>query len=223
MRFSVALIVFFSALSQGHGQDPKPSSKPAKDSKEATDKMIGSGTVTGRLLSWDSGKKEKDKITLEVTVDVADPGALRNLEQLQLQLGQVNANPQLKLADRVSQTANINRQIAQAQAKLAKPEKHKVDLQIGNDLVVRRAELPAKTENGKVKKYTDKEKKELKGPNSKLPGYTAAEEDLHNDLVVTAYLVKKKESKNTSKDKSDMPPPTVTMIVIQKETKEPSK
>jgi hypothetical protein len=222
MRFALTLIVYFTAFSIGQGQDSKPPSKPAKDAKEAADKMISTGTVTGKLLNWDS-KKEKDKITLEVSVDVADAGAMRNLEQLQLQLSQVNANTQLRLADRVSQAANINRQIAQAQAKLSKPEKHKVDLQLGNDLVIRRAELPTKTENGKVKKYTDKEKKELKGPNSKLPGYTASEEDLRSDLLVTAYLSKKKESKGTSKDKSDAPPPSVTMILIQKETKEPSK
>jgi hypothetical protein len=74
--------------------------------------------VTGRLLNWDS-KKEKDKITLEVSVDVADAGAMRNVEQLQLQLSQINANTQLRLADRVSQAANINRQIAMEEALLS--------------------------------------------------------------------------------------------------------
>src|SRR5260221_10955942 len=112
MRFALTLIAFLTAFSVTQGQDSKPPTKPAKDSKEAADKMIGSGTVTGKLLNWDS-KKDKDKITLEVSVDVADASAMRNLEQLQLQLSQVNANAQLRLADRVSQAANINRQIAQ--------------------------------------------------------------------------------------------------------------
>src|SRR5262249_2888582 len=118
MRSALTLIICFTVFSVSHGQDAKPPTKPAKDIKEAADKMISSGTVTGKLLNWDS-KKEKDKITLEVSVDVADAGAMRNLEQLQLQLSQVNANTQLRLADRVSQAANINRQIAQAQAKLS--------------------------------------------------------------------------------------------------------
>jgi hypothetical protein len=216
MRFLMTLGVVCLSVSLGAAQDSKPASKPAKDTKEATDKMISSGMVTGRLLNWGSSKKEKETITLEITVDVADPAGLQTQARLENQLAQVSANRGLNAADRIRQTADISRQITQNQPHLVKQEKFKMDFRLGDDFSVRRAELPAKTEGGKVVKYTEKEKKELKGPNPKLPGYTANEEELKNDQLVTVYLSKKKEPKSSSKDKSQAPP-IITTILIQKE------
>lgn len=218
MRCMFVVAAFFVTLSLTSAQDTKPPSKPAADTQEGAAKMIASGTVTGKLLNWGKGKRDKETITLEVTVDVANKGGVQTQARLENQLAQINANRNLSAADRIRQIADVNRQMNDNQKNLVKGEKHKVDFTVGDDLVVRKAELPAKTEDGKVKKYTEKEKKELKGPNSKLPGYTANEDELKNDLLVTVYLSKKKEPKSSSKDKKDPPPPpTVTMILIQKE------
>src|SRR5258708_38821957 len=67
MRFLITLTVVCLSVSLAAAQDSKPASKPAKDTKEATDKMISSGMVTGRLLNWGSNKKEKETLTLEIT------------------------------------------------------------------------------------------------------------------------------------------------------------
>ncbi|MFL5241872.1 MAG: hypothetical protein ACJ8FY_07170 [Gemmataceae bacterium] len=216
MRYLITLLVVCPSLSVAVAQDAKPASKPAKDTKEATDKMITSGMVTGRLLNWGSDKKEKETVTLEVSVDIADPAGLQTQARLENQLAQVSANRSLNAADRIRQTTDINRQMAQNQPHLVKQEKFKMDFRLGDNFSVRRAELPTKTEGGKVVKYTEKEKKELKGSNSKLPGYTANEEELKSGQLITAYLSKKKEAKGTSKDKSQAPP-VITMILIQKE------
>jgi hypothetical protein len=214
MRLVLTTATFFLTLSPTFSQEAK-STKPAKDTKDGADKMIATGTVTGKLLNWGDGKKKKDTITLEVTIDIANPSGIQTQAKLENQLAQINANVKLNATDRIRQIADVNRQMTDNQKNLVKGEKHKIDFTLGDDFAVRRAELPVKTEDGKIKKYTEKEKKELKGSNPKLPGYTANEEELKNDLLVTVYLSKKKEPKGSKKDPP--PPPTVTMIVIQKE------
>src|SRR5262245_54769925 len=140
MRCLLTACFFCVSVSLCLAQDSKSTAKPAKDSKEATDKMISSGAITGRLLNWEDGKKEKSKIKLEVTVLVADPAGMQNLERLQLQLRQVAANPGLNLVDRARQTADINRQIAQINA--TREKKEKIEVQVADNIIVRRAELP---------------------------------------------------------------------------------
>ena len=92
-----------------------------------------------------------------------------------------------------------------------------ISLQIGksndklmtiDDLKVRTQEPPvAYDEKGNKKKYTAKEKKELKG-DPKLPGYTAGFEDLKVNQIVEVWLVYKK---------SDKTKPLASMILIVKQ------
>jgi hypothetical protein len=49
-------------------------------------------------------------------------------------------------------------------------------------------------DKGKVKRYTAKELKELKGPDPKLPGYQATFSDVREGQIVTVNLVKKKDA-----------------------------
>jgi hypothetical protein len=90
-----------------------------------------------------------------------------------------------------------------------------ISLQIGknneklmtvDDLKVRSQEPPvAYDDKGNKKKYTAKEKKELRGPDPKLPGYTAGFEDLKVNQIVEVWLVYKK---------SDKTKPLASMILI---------
>ena len=65
----------------------------------------------------------------------------------------------------------------------------------------------------------------MKGPDPKLPGYTAELEALRQDQYVTVYLAKKKgAAKSTTKDKDEKPAedrPQISMVVILAEP--PSK
>jgi len=92
-----------------------------------------------------------------------------------------------------------------------------VDLAVADDLKVRTLVLPpAYDDKGKVRKYTSKELAELKGPDKKLPGYTASEGDLKRDQVVTLHLVKKAGRPKT-KDEAEDYKPKVGLILIVRE------
>jgi hypothetical protein len=100
-----------------------------------------------------------------------------------------------------------------------------VDFQPTDDMKVRMMNPPAKFENGKVKRYTAKELKEMRG-DGKLPGYSADLESLHADQIVQLHLVRKKDAPKPkatgkSKDKAaseDLP--QIKMIVILSEVKD---
>jgi hypothetical protein len=184
--------------------------KPSKDKKDAADKMVASGKVTGKLIHWGS---ESKGIALQISLSVPNAGGLQTLANLQAQYVDASRDP--NPVNRLRRTADIERQIAVHQKDAVKTENHDLDeIQPSEDMVVRWKNLPVVLdEKGKPKKLTEKEKKELKGDNPKLPGYTASKEDLRNDQIVTVYLSKKKDPK---KDKeADKEKPVVTMIVIE--------
>ena len=107
--------------------------------------------------------------------------------------------------------ADVQRlQNAQTQASRQTPTTtvHKdFDLESTTDAKVRRQNPPVQyDEKGNVKKYTAEELKELKGPDTKLPGYTADWTDLKDGQIVkiTLSLPKKdKDNKDKDKDKTD--------------------
>jgi hypothetical protein len=188
--------------------------KTAKDKKDAVDKKIATGQVGGKLVRWGSDSKS---ITLQVTLPVPNPGGLQTLANLQVQLAEASRDP--NPVNRARRVADVEAQIVIHKKDAVKNENHDIEFQPGDDLIVRWRELPVVLdEKGKPKKLTDKEKKELKGDNPKLPGYNASKEDLKNDQLVTVYLVKKKENKDAKKDK-EPEKPVVSMIVIEKDPK----
>jgi hypothetical protein len=88
---------------------------------------------------------------------------------------------------------------------------------VGDDVKVRRMTLPVDFDDkGKPKKYTQKEKDELRGPDKKLPGYTAGLEDLKAGQLIDVYLVRKAGAPKNPKDKDAMAEyePRASMIVI---------
>lgn len=109
------------------------------------------------------------------------------------------------------------------------------DLEIQENCVFRRLELPFEYDDtGNVKTYTKEEKEALKGDDKKKPGYTAKFDDLTVGQQVKLYLTppKKKEKdkdaeaekakdkdkdKDAAKEPEEVLRPTVNMILITKE------
>jgi hypothetical protein len=68
-------------------------------------------------------------------------------------------------------------------------------------VVVRRLNLPMEyDEKGNVKEYSDKEKKELRGKDPKMPGYAAKWDDVQIGQKVKLYLGKKKAAEKGKKN-----------------------
>jgi hypothetical protein len=100
------------------------------------------------------------------------------------------------------------------------------ELQTTEDLKVRLSRPPAQFDDkGKVKKYTAKELREMRGPDHKLPGYTGEFSDLQTEQVVQVTLVRpkgekpvrpvakpKKKDSDADWGKNDLP--LVSMIVV---------
>src|SRR5439155_20913538 len=105
-----------------------------------------------------------------------------------------------------------------------------IELQATDDMKVRTLQLPLDfDEKGRPKKYTNKEIQELRGPDQRLPGYTADFDSLKPEQTVKVYLAKKKavaapapaappKGKDKDKDKDDDKPgaerPEIAMVVI---------
>src|SRR5262249_15183693 len=167
--------------------------KSLKEKKEATDKLLKSPTITGRLVEWGG---EQKTITMMVPIQVPNPSGIQH--QLDLQKSLAEASMDRNLANRLNRMADIQRQMEKNKPNMVKEEQVKMLFEPIDDLIVRLGQLPPIVDDkGKPRKYTDKEKRELKGPDPKLPGYTGSMADLKNDQVVTVYLQKKKDPKSS--------------------------
>ena len=94
--------------------------------------------------------------------------------------------------------------------RVAKPHlmvQHKeFELQVDDEVKVRRQDPPIQYDDkGKLRKPTAEELKEFKGPDPKLPGYSAEYADLKNGQVVKVTLSKRKDdsTKKAVTDTSD--------------------
>jgi hypothetical protein len=208
VRSGVALLLAVSCALAADDDKASP-----KDKKDAADKMINSGQVAGKLVKWGSAGSAKT-ITVEVVLQVPNPGGIQTMANLKFQLA--DAARDTNAVNRARRVADIQAQMALHEKDLVKNEHHDIEFQPGDDMIVRWRNPPTMLDDkGKPRKLTDKEKKDLKGPDPKLPGYTAAQDDLKNDEIVTVYLAKKKKDKD---DKTENKP-VVTMIVIELEPK----
>jgi hypothetical protein len=204
-------------------KDPKTDTKKEIDKKEAekTEKRIKDGILRGKILNVDESNRSV-RLQLTVPLTKLNEGAVNALAQAQ-------ANLQAAALRRDAQgIANANRTIAQESMKIYKIEEKKVEIQVTtiDDLKVRQAAPPVQFDDkGKVKKYTTKELNELKGPDTKLPGFPAEFSDLRQNQYVEVYLVKKKEAPRRPVAKKDKDAaadadllahlqPEVSMIVI---------
>jgi hypothetical protein len=203
-------------------KDPDKDKPDSKEIKEAKDKLVSAGKITGKLTRVDGSQKY---LTVQVTLKVAElkHDAPQHLVNLQRQLAEAGLirNP----VQRQQRIAEIQGQITRYQTTgmyTTKDQQQKFELQATDDVKVRMQNPPVDfDDSGKPKKYTAKELKELKGPDPKLPGYTADFDSLKQDMTVDVYVAKPKsttKSKSADKDKdkdaSSGDTLRATMIVI---------
>lgn len=226
-RAAALLALIFIALpaaADDEKKDAKPDPMKEIDKKEVEkhEKRVKNGVLRGRILSVDESKNVIE-LELHIPVPRINEGAANALAQAQVNL-------QAAMIKRDAQgVANAQRSIAAESLKLYKLEEVKRKIQVSpvEDVKVRLANPPPQFDDkGKPKKYTKKELDDMKGPDPKLPGYTADFGDLKADMYVEVTLVKKKDaSRGTAKpsgkkdkDAENDPlahlTPEVSMIII---------
>jgi len=210
--------------------DDKKKDDAKIDAKKADEeKLVSAGHLDG-VLKKTGGSGAG--ITIAVELIVPDPKAQIAQLQHQLALAQAMTIPNPLL--RQQQLVAVMRQMQNGQNAFIRKTVD-LDLEPVDDMIVRTMFLPEQFDDkGKPKKYTAKERKELRGPDPSLPGYTADNDSLKNGDLVTVYLVRKKhvpliKAAPKDKDKKDKDneklwdedaKPKVRMIVIQAEPKQ---
>jgi len=194
-----------------HADDKKPDAgKMAGDKKEATNKLIAAGEVTGKVVNVESAKKT---FTIQFPVQYAVPNP--NTPSIMLQIAQ--QQQQMAASRNVQDAQSHAIEIAKLQSQLiqAKTENVSWDIVLTDDGKVRVTDPPPTFDDkGNPKKYTREELKQLKG-DPKLPGYAAEFDDLRQEQVVTVSLARKKETKPKGKDELEENKYLATMVVIQ--------
>ena len=228
----LAVLAVLAPLFPGNPADAQKKDKDKdKDKDVTTEKMIKAGVLVGKVMAV---YEDKRTVRLQVTVSVAklNAGSLQQMQQAQVDLASARAR-----GDR-NGMMSAQRSLVQAQASLYNIEKHNqdVELQALDDAVVRTAFPRTEFDDkGKPKKLTAAQKKDLKGPDPKQPGYKAEFGDVATDQILQVTLVKKKaagpaakakpaakKTKAKGKDKDDDEPvdvlagnlPQVSMIMI---------
>jgi hypothetical protein len=199
--------------------DKKDSEKPP--TKEKVEKMVASGKFVGKLTQVENSGKD---FTVQVEYLEPDPAKLQALDQFIAQKTlEIRA---ASIRDRAARAQQFQAELARRQLDVYKKAHKDIKLEAADNIKVRVKYLPVEyDEKGKVKKYTPKELADLKGPDKKLPGYTADLDNLGKGQLVEVYIPKPKKdttrAKERDKDK-DLPPERLkaVMIVILAEPKE---
>jgi hypothetical protein len=196
--------------------DADAKTKPDTKDKKQVDKLINSGkAVVGKLVKVDADQR---RLTVEVTYKTAkqDPQVVQNLAHLQLRLAEAqrNRNP----VDRLVQMRQIQIDIEKNTRNLYKNASEKIEFDAPEEMKVRTMLLPVELDDkGKPRKLTEKEKRELKGPDPTLPGYTGDFDSLKADQTVEVYLAKqppKSKAKDKDTDHPEGTRPRIAMLVI---------
>jgi hypothetical protein len=214
LRWAGLLVVLAFVVPAVSAADKKP--VVAANKKEAAAKMIAAGEVTGKVINVEGDKKV---LTLEISLvyQVPNLGAINNIANIKLQMAQAAQNRD------INGMRNLQIQLLQNQAQMysLKKESHNVDIEAGDNVVVRRQEPPVEfDEKGNIKRLSAKELRELKGNNPRLPGYAADFDDIKPEQVIKIKLAKMKETpKYHVKEDKDAPEkkPVATQIVILKD------
>jgi hypothetical protein len=204
----VLFVIVFPALAADDDTDAKAD---ATDKKQA-DKLIKSGKAfIGKLVKVDGDKRV---LTAEVTYATTkqDPQTVQNLANLQLRMVEAQRNRNR------SQLNQIAIDIERNTRNLYKTTTQKIELDAPEDMKVRTKLVPVELDDkGKPRKLTDKEKRELKGPDPTLPGYTGDFDNLKSDQTVEVFLAKqppKSKAKDKDADNAESTRPRIAMIVI---------
>ncbi len=214
----LGLMVLFVIVLPARAADDDTDAKGKADAteKKQADKLIKSGKAfVGKLVKIDGDKRV---LTIEVTYPTTkqDPQTMQNLANLQLRRieAQRNRNP----VDRLRQLSQIDIDIEKGTRNLYKTATKKIELDAPEDMNVRTKVLPVELDDkGKPRKLTEKEKRELKGPDPTLPGYTGDFDSLKSDQTVEVFLAKqppKSKAKDKDADNTESTRPRIARIVI---------
>jgi hypothetical protein len=217
---SLCLVALFGIFLPAFADDTSDSTpKPDAKDKKQLDKLVKSGkSFFGKLIKIDA---DKQVLTVEVKSPKKNPQAVQNLANLQIQMAE--AQRQRNPVERLRQLNHLQVEIDKNTLNLYKDETFKVELEAPENMTVRTLVLPVELDDkGKPRKLTEKEKRELKGPDATLPGYTADFDSLKTDQTVEIYLAKqppKSKAKDKDADNMDVIRPKIAMIVIRAEAK----
>lgn len=178
--------------------------KAEKDKKQAVDKLVSAGSMTGKVTQWD---KDDRLVTLDVKLQVPDgidDNAAEAIANKQAELIRLQASPAPRdangLRERLKQVANIQRDIQTNQAKLIKFKEvnQKFAVQIAENASVRLLEVPPVFDDkGNVVKRTPAEMKELRG-DTRLPGYKGEMGDIKMDQMIRISIARRTGKVDTS-------------------------
>lgn len=200
-------------------QPKKKEAPPAKDKKDAVEKMIATGEVTGRLLVQGKGAARTYTLRVQARYAIPNPLALGHIQNLQAQMAQVAANRTLDQTQRQQQLQNLQMELVRHQqsAYSYKEETQDIDLQVPENVKVRLNQpRVVLDDNGNPKKYTAKELRALKGPDARVPGYPGVLDDVQNDQLVSVTLARKARPAGRNDDgKVDKPVVTTLLIVAE--------
>ncbi len=205
--------------------DKDAKTPPAKDKEKNVippKTLKGKTTaLAGKLVDLDAANQT---FKVAVTFTIPDPD-LQGMAGAQKAMADASRN---RDANGV-RSASIN--YAKAEAR-TRQETRVIEFQAADNLVVRTMIEPIEFDDkGKPRRLTAKEKRDLKGPDPKLKGYTSDFDSLKRDQIVELFVPKPPKeaarpkpapkSKSKAKDKDDEPEsteekerPQVTMIVI---------
>ena len=179
----IAIVALPIVLLTGSFVEAQKKADPDKDVEKGGEKMVKVGSVTGKVMAVYEDKK---KIRVQVAVQVPNPGGMQAVYSAQRAMATASS-PQAAYQAQI--------QLARAKQGLVKTQNKDIEIQATDDVVVRRFKPKEDfDEKGKPKKYTKKEKQELRGPDKKLPGYMAEFGDISTDQYIQLTLVRKKGS-----------------------------
>jgi len=195
------LIGFVAALTMARAQEKKSDEDKAADPPaDLKEKIVRVDQVTGKLTKLDT---KKNTMTIQVTFAVPDPAAQRRIDQLRSELS--SASRITNAAARSRRMSDIQSEINR-QASKVKQDHKDVSLTLGDEPHVRLKNPPVEYgENGKRKKHTSDELKELKGPKNEW-GYIGAMDQLKTGQSLKAYVGKIKMDKSKEKEAGGNPP-----------------
>jgi hypothetical protein len=190
----------------------------AQEKKDTTKKEVeGFGLwMTGKLKRVNSN--ESRDLTVEIPLE--DPRKIADVANWQAnELSRISRIPLNDPQRRARETVQYQQQLAQKNIMTPKD----IDLRASEDCKIRSKNPPVEYDDkGKVKVWTSKELKELKGT-SKLPGYSADFDRLAVGQIVTVYFPKTakappktdKTAKNKTPEFDPATKPEVMMIVVE--------
>jgi hypothetical protein len=201
MLWTSLFVGLLMALAAAAKQDKKPDAdQPADPNPPPKPKIIKLDEVVGRITKIDL---KKNSLTIKVTITKPDPKAQSQIQHLQSEMATASriANP----AARARRISDLQSQI-NSQSQRVKQEHKDIALTLGEDLNVRLKSPPTEVdENGKRKKHSPEELKELKGPGHEW-GYTGDPSQLHPGQDIKVYLGRKKVDKTQDKKTADTTP-----------------